>query len=139
MNADTLAVLQTEVANSTFLSENIWIMGCALLVFVMGLGFACVESGLCRAKSCANIMFKNFAVPAIGITLYAFFGFNVMYPDAFSIPGVFGFDGFGLHVPDGGFGSSYNGHYTYFTVSDFMTLPVLRSSIPWAAGRLLPA
>ncbi len=92
MNADTLAVLQTEVANSTFLSENIWIMGCALLVFVMGLGFACVESGLCRAKSCANIMFKNFAVPAIGITLYAFFGFNVMYPDAFSIPGIFGFD-----------------------------------------------
>lgn len=115
MNADTLAVLQTEVANSTFLSENVWIMGCALLVFVMGLGFACVESGLCRAKSCANIMFKNFAVPAIGITLYAFFGFNVMYPDSFSIAGVFGFDGFGLHVPEGGFGSSYNGHYTYFT------------------------
>ncbi|MFA6836806.1 MAG: ammonium transporter [Fibrobacteraceae bacterium] len=114
MNADTLSVLSTQIADTTFMSENIWIMACALLVFVMGLGFACVESGLCRAKCCSNIMFKNFTVPAIGITLYALLGFSLMYPHSWGIANVLGFDGFGLHVPEGGFTSAYN-HYTYFT------------------------
>lgn len=102
------------LANTTFLSENIWIMLCALLVFIMGLGFACVESGLCRAKSTTNILFKNLAVPAIGITTYALIGFSLMYPGDFSISSLFGFAGFGLNVPEGGFTKAYN-HYTYFT------------------------
>ena len=63
---------------SLFISENIWIMISAMLVFIMGLGFACVESGLCRAKSSANICFKNIAVPAIGISVYALVGLGLM-------------------------------------------------------------
>ena len=31
-----------------FVSANLWICISAMLVFIMGLGFACVESGLCE-------------------------------------------------------------------------------------------
>jgi Amt family ammonium transporter len=86
MNADTLAILNEKISalssqiadigahaitkgdstlatvsslgDSTFMTENVWIMICALLVFIMNLGFATVESGLCRSKNTANILFK---------------------------------------------------------------------------------
>ena len=59
------------VNDAIFMTENIWIMISAMLVFIMGLGFACVEAGLVRAKCSANVAFKNIAVPAIGITILA--------------------------------------------------------------------
>jgi len=145
MNADTLALLNEKISalssqvadisanaltkgdstiatvaslgDSTFMTENVWIMICALLVFIMSLGFATVESGLCRAKNTANILFKNIAVPAIGVTTFAAIGFALMYPGTWSINHVLGFAGFGLNVPEGGFTNAYN-HYTYF--SDFL-------------------
>ncbi len=100
---------------SVFMSENIWIMISAMLVFIMGLGFACVESGLCRAKSSANICFKNIAVPAIGITVYALVGFGLMYPGEFN--GILGFAGFGIGdwLNPESFTSKYNGHFTLFS------------------------
>ncbi len=99
---------------SLFVSENLWILISAMLVFIMGLGFACVESGLCRAKSSANICFKNIAVPAIGVTVYAFLGFGLMYPGDFN--GFFGFKGFGIGDFENplNFTSAYNGHYSLF-------------------------
>ncbi len=109
------------VASAIFMTENIWIMISAMLVFIMGLGFACVESGLCRAKNSANICFKNIAVPAIGITVYAFIGFGLMYPGDFQyIAGIFGFAGFGIGdwFTDAdkakNFTEAYN-HYTLFS------------------------
>ena len=82
------------VSDAIFMTENIWIMISAMLVFIMGLGFACVEAGLVRAKCAANVAFKNIAVPAIGITMYALLGFGLMYPGTFN--GILGFAGFGI-------------------------------------------
>lgn len=112
----TLATAQS-VADSVFMTENIWIMIGALLVFIMALGFACVEAGLCRAKNAANIAFKNIAVPAIGITVYAALGFSLMYPGEWTIKGILGFAGFGIGdwANDANFTAAYNGHYTLFT------------------------
>ena len=42
-----------------------WVLLTAFLVFFMNLGFACVESGLCRAKNAVNILAKNFIVFAV--------------------------------------------------------------------------
>ena len=53
------------VSDAIFMTENIWIMISAMLVFIMGWGLACVEAGLVRAKCAANVAFKNIAVPAI--------------------------------------------------------------------------
>ena len=67
-----------------------------MLVFLMHLGFATVESGLCRAKNCTNILFKNTLVPAIGFITYAIMGFSLMYPgEAWQVGRVLGFAGFG--------------------------------------------
>ena len=103
-----------------FTINNTWMMVSTFLVFIMHLGFATVESGLCRAKNTVNILFKNTLIPALGLLTYALVGFNLMYP-GFSAEGGnewFGFAGFGLSLPDGGGTSAYNVGYTYWT--DFL-------------------
>ena len=105
------------VSDAIFMTENIWIMISAMLVFIMGLGFACVEAGLVRAKCSANVAFKNIAVPAIGITMYALLGFGLMYPGTFNgISDVLGFAGFGIGdwADPSKFTAAYNGHFTLF-------------------------
>ena len=84
-------------------------------VGVHHLGFACVEAGLVRAKCSANVAFKNIAVPAIGITMYALLGFGLMYPGTFN--GILGFAGFGIGdwANPANFTAAYNGHFTLFT------------------------
>ncbi|HYG22371.1 MAG TPA: ammonium transporter [Verrucomicrobiae bacterium] len=96
-------------------------MLCAALVFIMNLGFGCVESGLTRSKNAVNIMFKNAIVPCLGIVTYAFVGFNLMYPGFAEGSGSwFGFAGFGVSVADdvAALTDSYNAGYTYWT--DFL-------------------
>jgi Amt family ammonium transporter len=56
----------------------------AALVFLMHLGFATLESGLCQKKNTVNILFKNVFIISIGVLTYAFFGFNTHYPGDFN-------------------------------------------------------
>jgi len=115
------AVAEEDAAPSIelFTVNNLWMMIAAALVFIMHLGFACVESGLCRSKNCVNILFKNSLIPGIGLITYAFIGFNLMYPGDFQfIPGWFGFAGFGISADEAGLTSEYNVGYTYWT--DFL-------------------
>ena len=99
-----------------FAVNNLWVMAGGMLVFLMHLGFACVESGLARAKNCNNILFKNTMTPAIGFLSYAFCGFALMYPGVHWIwDNWFGFAGFGLHLPAGDPIAYHNGEFTYWT------------------------
>lgn len=98
-----------------FTVNNVWMMICIALVFVMHLGFSALESGLTRSKNTINILFKNVMILGIGLTTYAFVGFNLMYPGSEFASGFFGFSGFGLNLPDGGLTSAYNAGYTYYT------------------------
>jgi Amt family ammonium transporter len=107
-----------EVSNEMFTINNTWMMVSTFLVFIMNLGFAMVETGLCRAKNATNILFKNTVIPAIGILGFALVGFNLMYPGDFIIPGIFGFAGFGVGTDAAGVTSAYNVGYTYWT--DFL-------------------
>lgn len=117
----SVAVAQEEAAASVspemFTVNNLWMMICTALVFLMHLGFATVESGLSRSKNTTNILFKNVFIVCIGLLTYYAVGFNLMYPgDAGN--GYFGFAGFGLTLPEGGDTSAYNVGYTYWT--DFL-------------------
>tara|TARA_Y100001934_G_scaffold282685_1_gene397676 strand:- start:2294 stop:3841 length:1548 start_codon:yes stop_codon:yes gene_type:complete len=70
--------------NPFFTISNLWLLLAAGLVFIMHLGFATLESGLCRSKNTVNILFKNVWIISVGVLTYAFWGFNAMYPgDAF--------------------------------------------------------
>jgi Amt family ammonium transporter len=64
--------------------NNLWIMIAGMLVFIMHLGFASLESGLTQSKNTVNILFKNSMIICIGILTYALCGFNIMYPGDFN-------------------------------------------------------
>ena len=105
-----------EVSQELFTVNNTWMLVATFLVFIMHLGFACLESGLTQAKNTVNILFKNTGVVAIGLITYAVVGFNLMYPGDFSIGQFFGFAGFGLDPGAEGNTIAYaDGAYTYWT------------------------
>jgi len=116
VNAEEAAKEVITPAVNSFTINNLWVMIAGMLVFLMHLGFATVESGLCRAKNCANILFKNTVTPAIGFLVFGLCGFSLMYPGeaGWVLGKVIGFVGFGLHNPDGA-PIDYNGNYTYWT------------------------
>lgn len=106
----------TQVVNFTL--HNLWILMATALVFIMHLGFATLEAGFSQTKSTTSVLFKNIAVPVIGLLTYALVGFNLMYPGAEFAGGFFGFSGFGIDPGATGQSSEYNPSYTYFT--DFL-------------------
>jgi ammonium transporter, Amt family len=115
-----VAAFQASPGYTLFTTNNLWMMLCTGLVFIMHLGFATVETGLTQSKNTVNILFKNTLIPCIGLLTYALMGFNLMYPGADFAGKWFGFAGFGVSVPDevAGLTDVYNAGYTYWT--DFL-------------------
>ena len=103
--------------DALFTANNLWILIAAVLVFIMHLGFAALESGFVRKKNTVNILFKNSMIISIGLLSYCFIGFNLMYPGESAAGGFFGFAGFGLDMPEGAAGAiEYaDGSYSYWT------------------------
>ncbi len=107
---------EAEVSQEMFTVNNTWMLVATFLVFIMHLGFACLECGLTQSKNTVNILFKNTGVLAIGLLTYALMGFNLMYPGDFSIGQFFGFAGFGIDPGADGNTIAYaDGAYTYWT------------------------
>ncbi|HAU59113.1 MAG TPA: ammonium transporter [Opitutae bacterium] len=67
-----------------FTTSMLWTCIAAALVFLMHLGFATLESGLCQKKNVVNVLFKNVFIISIGVITYALFGFNTHYPGDFN-------------------------------------------------------
>ncbi|MCY3998027.1 MAG: ammonium transporter [Flavobacteriaceae bacterium] len=107
------------MTDALFTANNLWLMICTALVFIMHLGFGFLELGMTRQKNAINIFFKNFFVITMGILVYYLVGFNLMYP-GFSdgSPGILDFAGFGLSLPGGESIDYAGGGYTYWT--DFL-------------------
>ena len=74
------AAVEPVAITAEFMINNLWIMIAGMLVFIMHLGFATLESGLTRSKNTVNILFKNSMIVCIGIITYGICGFNLMYP-----------------------------------------------------------
>ena len=81
---DYLALLEAQgdyaPAYDFFTTSMLWTVIAAALVFLMHLGFATLESGLCQNKNVVNVLFKNVFIISIGIISYAVIGFNTHYP-----------------------------------------------------------
>lgn len=115
-----ITAAQEAAAIADMTADNIWMMLATALVFIMHLGFAGVEAGFGQAKNTVNILFKNTLTPAIGLLMYAGFGFAMMYPGEWTLDGVLAF-GFGIAPPlleDGSLDMAYNESYTWWT--DFL-------------------
>ena len=59
--------------------DQLWILLCAGLVFLMQAGFMCLESGLTRAKNSINVAVKNIADFGISAALFWTFGYGIMF------------------------------------------------------------
>lgn len=75
----TLADLEKDYGNLKIAADTLWVLITGMLVFFMNLGFACVESGMCRAKNCVNILSKNFIVFAVTSLAFWFLGWGLMF------------------------------------------------------------
>ncbi|MEC9092604.1 MAG: ammonium transporter [Planctomycetota bacterium] len=90
------------VATVTYDEENTYTINtlimfvCAILVIFMHAGFAMLESGLNSSKNTINILFKNLMTLSVGILLYFFIGFGLMYPGGDYEGKWFGFGGSGV-------------------------------------------
>jgi Amt family ammonium transporter len=118
-----LSELNSDLAQNALTTNNVWMMLCTALVFIMHLGFAGVETGFGQAKNTVNILFKNTVTPILGIVTYAIGGFFLMYP-GFETPGWFAFDSSGWNMfwfnsSEADISTDYaDGGYTYWT--DFL-------------------
>lgn len=78
------------IDNTKVALDTIWVMITGFLVFFMNLGFAMVESGLCRAKNTVNILFKNFIVFAASSLAFLILGWGLMFGDGNGFIGTSG-------------------------------------------------
>lgn len=96
-SAASVEAFQQSDEYTKFVVDNVWILLSAMLVFLMHLGFATVESGFMPAKNTVNVIYKNIFILTTGILTYSIVGFRLMYPGDFNIwQGVLGFPGFGI-------------------------------------------
>ncbi len=71
--------------------DTVWVLVAAFLVFFMNAGFALVESGLCRAKNCVNVLAKNYVVFAVSTLAFWLIGFALMFGNGNAFVGLTGF------------------------------------------------
>jgi Amt family ammonium transporter len=94
------------------MADTLWVMVAAMLVFFMNLGFGCVESGLCRAKNCVNILSKNFIVFAVTSIGFLLLGWGIMFGNGNDYIGMSGLWMVGGVDNSPATGDAYKGDYT---------------------------
>ena len=75
------------------LSQNIdtlWVINCAILVFIMQAGFMCMETGLSRHKNSINVALKNASDFGVSVVMFWLFGFGLMFGTSYN--GIIGTD-----------------------------------------------
>ena len=70
--------------------DTLWVIDCAILVFIMQAGFMCMETGLSRHKNSINVALKNAADFGLSVVVFWIFGFGLMFGKSFE--GIFGTD-----------------------------------------------
>jgi Amt family ammonium transporter len=89
--AEALTKKQTDALGTPKVwADTAWTLITGMLVFFMNLGFACVETGMCRAKNAVNILSKNFIVFAASAMAFWFLGWGIMFGDGNDFMGMNG-------------------------------------------------
>ena len=57
--------------------DTLWVIDCAILVFIMQAGFMCMETGLSRHKNSINVALKNAADFGVSVVIFWIFGFGI--------------------------------------------------------------
>ena len=70
--------------------DTLWVIDCAILVFIMQAGFMCMETGLSRHKNSINVALKNAADFGVAVVVFWIFGFGLMFGKSYN--GIIGTD-----------------------------------------------
>ena len=70
--------------------DTLWVIDCAILVFIMQAGFMCMETGLSRHKNSINVALKNAADFGLSVVVFWIFGFGLMFGSSWN--GIIGTD-----------------------------------------------
>ena len=89
-SSEPVAAGLTFEEETTYTINTLIMFLCAVLVLFMQAGFAMLEVGLNSAKNTVNILFKNVMDLSIGVLLFLFVGFALMYPSETLIDGYLG-------------------------------------------------
>jgi Amt family ammonium transporter len=92
--------------------DTVWVMITGFMVFFMNLGFACVESGMCRHKNAVNILSKNFIVFAVTTIGFWVLGWGLMFGDGSPYVGNQGLWLLGGEDNSPATGDAYSGVYS---------------------------
>lgn len=101
-------------STTLYFMNTFWTIMGAILVFIMHIGFSCVEVGMCRGKNAANIAMKNVMTVAIGVVVYFLLGYGFMFgTDAGHLIGLSNFCLTGIG-PDTVMEAASVNNYVYF-------------------------
>ena len=78
------------ILNLTLNIDTLWVINCAILVFIMQAGFMCMESGLSRHKNSINVALKNAADFGVSVVMFWTLGFGLMFGTSYN--GIIGTD-----------------------------------------------
>jgi ammonium transporter, Amt family len=104
--------MMTQLGDAKIAMDTMWTLIAGMLVFFMNLGFACVESGLCRAKNTVTIMAKNFVVFAASSIAFLVLGWGLMFGDGNALFGTQGLLFVGGMDNSPAMGEAYKGVYS---------------------------
>ncbi len=81
--------------------DQVWVLLCAALIFMMQAGFMCVEAGITRTKNNISVAIKNISDFALSVLMFWAVGYGLMY--GASSGGLFGTSEFAFDgLPSGG-------------------------------------
>lgn len=101
-----------QVGDAKVAMDTMWTLLAGMLVFFMNLGFASVESGLCRAKNTVTILAKNFVVFAAASIAFLVLGWGLMFGDGNPFFGTQGLWFVGGADNSPAMGDAYKGVYS---------------------------
>jgi ammonium transporter, Amt family len=104
--------LLEQIGGAKVALDTMWTLIAGMLVFFMNLGFATVESGLCRAKNTATILAKNFIVFAASSIAFLIIGWGLMFGDGTPFFGTQGLWFVGGADNSPAMADSYKGDYS---------------------------
>ena len=115
---EAAAAAATPEQEAAYTFNTIVMFVCAVLVLFMQAGFAMLEVGMNAAKNTINILFKNVMDLSVGVLLFFFIGYGLMYPGSDYEGKWFGFGGSGVSGME--LGSAVDATSDYSPSADFL-------------------
>ena len=115
---DEAAATASQEQEAAYTLNTLVMFLCAVLVLFMQAGFAMLEVGMNAAKNTINILFKNVMDLSVGVLLFFFIGFGLMYPGGDYEGKWFGFGGTGISGMD--MGPAVDATADYSPSADFL-------------------